>query len=85
MAEVRSSEMVTPTHRIIYYDCTNTFCGHTWRASLSYEYGLVPSAIPDPDVNLPLRIVPREQVLDALRERDPNQPDFFDQDVSDAA
>jgi hypothetical protein len=51
----RSSREITPTHRDIYYQCTNLFCGHTWKASETYDYGIVPSAIPDPRVTLPLR------------------------------
>jgi hypothetical protein len=42
-------------HREIYYQCTNVVCGHTWKASETYDYGLVPSATPDPRVTLPQR------------------------------
>ncbi len=75
---VRSSERVTDQHRVMHYFCTNAFCGHTWRASLSYEYGISPSAIPNPRVDLPMRPMPRQQVLESMRERDANQPDMFD-------
>lgn len=51
----RSSRPVTDTHREIYYQCTNVVCGHTWKASETYDYGLVPSATPDPRVTLPQR------------------------------
>lgn len=75
---IRSSKQVTGQHRDMYYQCSNIACGHTWHASLSYDYGIVPSAIPDPRVNLPLRQMSRQQALDAMRERDPDQPDMFD-------
>lgn len=86
----RSSRAVTPQHRQIYYQCSNVLCGHTWLATLSYEYGIVPSAIPDPRVVLPLRPMPRQQVLELLREADPDQPDLFpaqggDDGAADAA
>ncbi|NKJ43587.1 MULTISPECIES: ogr/Delta-like zinc finger family protein [unclassified Novosphingobium] len=51
----RSSRPVTDTHREIYYQCSNVACGHTWKASETYDYGLVPSATPDPRVTLPQR------------------------------
>lgn len=75
---VRSSEAVTPQHRKIYYFCSNVFCGHSWLATVSYEYGLSPSAIPNPKVTLPLRPMPRQQVMELLRERDADQPELFD-------
>ena len=53
----RSSRPVTDTHREIYYQCTNVVCEHTWKASETYDYGLVPSATPNPQVTLPQRPV----------------------------
>lgn len=78
IGHVRSSQAETPQHRKNYYQCTNVLCGHTWLATLSYEYGIVPSAIPDPRVTLPLRPMPRQQVMELLRDKDPSQPDMFD-------
>lgn len=79
----RSSRMVTATFREIFYICRNIGCGHSFKASLSYEYGLSPSAIPDPAVNLPMRPLDREATMAALRLHDPpvpdpNQPGLFD-------
>jgi|KBSSwiStaDraftv2_1062776.scaffolds.fasta_scaffold703924_2 hypothetical protein len=51
----RSSRAITSTHREIYYQCSNLRCGHTWKASETYDYGLVPSGTPNPDVTLPQR------------------------------
>ena len=62
----RSSREVTITFREIFYVCRNPVCGHTWKASLTYDYGLSPSAIPDPAVNLPVRVADRKTVVTAL-------------------
>jgi hypothetical protein len=77
--------MVTPQHRKLYYQCINVFCGHSWLATVSYEYGLSPSAIPNPKVTLPLRPMPRQQVMELMRERDPSQPDMFDAPSEESA
>lgn len=74
----RSSREITPTHRDIYYQCTNLFCGHTWKASETYDYGIVPSAIPNPRVTLPLRAVSRQDAMEITRPRDAAQPELFD-------
>lgn len=80
---VHTSRAVTDTHREVYYSCTNVACAHSWKASLSYEYGLSPSAIPDPKVELPMRPLSREDIA-ALRDQpgkppmdDPNQLSLF--------
>lgn len=77
-ARARTSKQVTGQHREIYYQCVHLFCGHTFKASLAYEYGIVPSNIPNPKVDLPLRVVNRQDVLEATRPRDTSQPDMFD-------
>jgi len=77
----RSSREVTITFREIFYVCSNPLCGHTWKGTLSYDYGLSPSAIPDPAVNLPMRIVDRDAVIGKPHgpaPPDPNQPGLFD-------
>lgn len=73
----RTSREITPTHREIYYQCSNLFCGHAWRASEHYDWGLTPSAIPNPKVDLPLRVPTRQEVLEMLRPVDPAQPELF--------
>lgn len=55
----RSSREITLTFREIFYQCPFAPCGHTWKASLNYDYGLSPSGIPDPTVDLPLRPMER--------------------------
>lgn len=74
----RSSRPITDQHREIHYQCPNIACGHTWKATLSYDYGIVPSAIPDPSVTLPLRPMTRQEALEALRELDPGQAELFE-------
>lgn len=74
----RSSRAITETHRDIYYQCPNVLCGHTWKATESYDFGIVPSAIPNPRVTLPLRPVSRQQALEAMTPPDPDQPGLFD-------
>lgn len=76
----RSSRMITPMLREVFYACRNIACGHTWKASLIFEYSLSPSAIPDPGLNLPLRPLPRDQAVmpDPAMVSDPNQPGLFD-------
>lgn len=81
--ERRSSQEVAITLREIFFACPNAACGHTCKASLTYDYGLSPSAIPDPSVNLPMRPLPREAVVRAIAdalaaEPDPAQPGLFD-------
>ena len=78
VARCRSSRLLTPTHRDSYYQCINLFCGHTWKAVESYEYGIVPSAIPNPRVNLPLRTISRQDAIEIMRPRDAAQPELFD-------
>lgn len=82
---IRSSKQVTGQHRDMYYQCVNLFCSHSWRASLAYEYGIVPSGIPNPKVDLPLRPMERQAFLEATRPRDTAQPDMFDSGPPSAA
>lgn len=76
-ANCRSSREITVTHRELYYECTNLFCGHAWHASESYDYGLRPSVIPDPRVDLPMRVPNRQEVIELMRPVDAQQPDMF--------
>lgn len=80
--EIRSSSDEIVTLRLIYFCCRNPACGHTWRSSMVYDFGLSPSAIPDPALDLPMRPLARAEVLralaDAQHKPDPNQPELFD-------
>lgn len=52
-AIIRTSEQQTPLHKDIYLICSNADCGHTWKAQISAVHSLSPSAIPNPEINLP--------------------------------
>jgi len=62
-ATCRTSKGVTSIFRELFYICSNVMCGHTFKASLTYEYGLSPSACPDPTLNLPMRPVERSVAI----------------------
>lgn len=83
-ANCRSSREIAITNRELYYECTNLFCGHAWKSSEIYDHGLRPSAIPDPRVELKLRVPVRQDVLEMMRERDAAQPELFEAAKPDA-
>lgn len=51
---IRTSEMVTPTSKDLFCLCQNPDCGFTWKGQISIVYGLSPSAIPNPHVEIPM-------------------------------
>jgi hypothetical protein len=53
-AKIRSSESITPLYRVLYFQCLDITCGHTYRAELTILETLVPSARPNPAIKLPL-------------------------------
>lgn len=57
-AVARTTRAITPLFRELRYQCTNIDgddpCGHTFVASLVIERTIVPSARPNPKINLPL-------------------------------
>lgn len=80
----RTSKGVTGTFRDIFYKCRNVACGCSFKATLSIEYIITPSAIPDPEVTIPIRVMERIAGLtvaaSAEPEPDPNQFNLFDKD-----
>lgn len=46
-AKIRSSEKQTRLSKKLYYQCLNIKCGHTWRASLSFDGTINPGLIDD--------------------------------------
>jgi len=84
----RTSDEINVTTRSLLFSCTNAFCTHTFRALLIYDYGIAPSAIPNPDMaHLPMRTPARSAVMAAVREArlggdgvdiDLNQLDLFE-------
>lgn len=53
-AIARTSKTLTATLREITYSCRNPECGASWVASLEATRLLSPSAIPNPQVRIPL-------------------------------
>ena len=53
-AVVADSRKVTRLVRDIYFRCTNIHCGATFKSQLAVVSMISPSAIPNPDVRLPL-------------------------------
>jgi hypothetical protein len=77
----RSSRLVMPTFREIFYQCRNFACGFTFKASLNVDYGITPSAVPNPAIDLPMRPmdrVPGVTVVETAEPHDPNQFHLFD-------
>lgn len=53
-ARIRKSEQMTPVYREVTLICTNEHCGHVFVCALEAIRTLSPSAVPDPEVNLPM-------------------------------
>lgn len=63
LAKVRGSEQVSPTYRSLRFQCVNVEsdepCGASFIASLVIERVLVPTARPNPRVQLPMAVLRR--------------------------
>lgn len=55
-ALIRNSEEVTIMVRDVYFDCTNSHCGHRWKAKLEFEHSI---AIPAGQPREGIPIMPR--------------------------
>jgi len=80
IANRRTSVEVTPLVWDVYYQCSHPGCNHSFKAQLSYSYGLSPSAVPNPDfADLPIRPMARDAVVkpDPPPPDDPSQPRLF--------
>ncbi|MFI9652918.1 ogr/Delta-like zinc finger family protein [Guyparkeria sp. GHLCS8-2] len=53
-ARVGKSTQVTPTYKELRCTCANDECGYVWVACITPVRTLSPSAVPDPDVAIPL-------------------------------
>ena len=53
-ATVRTSEAVSPTLRVLYFQCRDLTCGHTWVSHLEAVRTVSPASLPNPSVHLPL-------------------------------
>lgn len=54
VAYTRSSRQLSPLTQEEYFQCSNVACGHTFTAIREHRETLSPSAIPNPQVRLPL-------------------------------
>ncbi|WP_427846569.1 ogr/Delta-like zinc finger family protein [Brevundimonas pishanensis] len=72
VATARTTRTITPLFREMRFQCTNVDgddpCGHTFVASLVIDRTIVPSARPNPDINLPIA-PPRKKADQAITVR----------------
>ena len=47
-SRVRTSSKVSRTLRVLYYQCSNVLCGHTWQSHLSFVGTISPTALTVP-------------------------------------
>jgi hypothetical protein len=71
----RTSKSVTDHFRDIFYKCRNVACGCTFKAALTIEYIVTPSAIPDPRVTIPVRVMERIPGVTVASATGPPEPD----------
>lgn len=75
---VRDSRQITPLVRQITFACKNNDCGHIFIGLLEAITTLSPSAIPSPDIHLPLSPNIRSDVIR-------KQLDMFDKQKGNSA
>lgn len=79
---IRRSERITEQTTQMLVHCTDTGCGHTWRADIVFVHTIVEGNIERPDLNLP--VCPREEVTHVRppgeRRSDDSEPNFFGDD-----
>ena len=51
-AIIRNSEQVTATIKDLYLHCTNTDCGHTWKAQIVPVHTICRSHLPNPAIDI---------------------------------
>lgn len=67
-ARARTSTQLSALFREVTYVCANTDCGHVFVCGLEAIRTLSPSAIPDPEVNLPFsRHVRQRELVQQLK------------------
>lgn len=54
VSRIRSSRAITPIYAELRFECGNDACGHIWVAALHVLRTLVPSELPNPDIQIPL-------------------------------
>lgn len=76
-ATVRTSETVSEIMRVLYFQCRDFTCGHTWVAQMEAVRTITPPSIPNPRVNLPIstraEVIKRRVANHSARDADPRQ------------
>lgn len=67
---IRKSEKVTATFQTMYARCNNLVCNASYVGSLTWDYTLSPSGLPQPQITLPLS--PTKQRLQAMQDMAPS-------------
>ena len=57
---IRRSERITEKVKHLHAHCTNTGCGHTFMAEISFVHSFNPGLVERPDLDLP--VCPRDKV-----------------------
>lgn len=70
---IRRSERITEKVKHLHAHCTNTGCGHTFMAEVSFVYSFNPGLVSRPDLDLPL--CPREKIPHVLPPRNGGEPE----------
>lgn len=82
-AAIRRSDRLTPTTTQMECHCTNTACGHTFRADIVFVHSISEGNIDRPDLDLP--VCPREQrthIVPAARDGPDDQVSMFEPPAS---
>lgn len=64
---VRSSRFFSPTLRELVFICSNAECGHSYAANLEVVRTLSPSAMPNPDIRLPMSPHTKARMMEQLK------------------
>lgn len=64
-ATARTSVQLSPLYREVVYQCRQVVCGHIFMCALEAVRTLSPSAIPNPEIHLPLAPSVRRRELAA--------------------
>lgn len=54
IGRARSSYRITSIYTEYRIDCTNDECGHVWLAGVEVLRSLIPSSVPNPNIDIPL-------------------------------
>ncbi len=87
---INGSHRVTDLVRDLQVHCSNTDCGHTFKAQVSFVYTISPSAMPREGLDLPMAPPEYRRQSSATAQdedgphHDPNQFNMFEDPTDDA-